>query len=171
MAREGCILRPRPMPDLHTLFVVGSLFGAAVIVGWRLREAERPVSLRKIVLPPLAMSTGFSMFAYPPARVPASWAFAALALGALVFAYPIVHSSRLHVRDGGIYLKRSPAFLWILLGLVALRVGLRSYIEQYIDPLRTAALFFLLAFGMIARWRIGMLLEFRRLERHGRAAG
>jgi membrane protein CcdC involved in cytochrome C biogenesis len=153
------------MPTLHTLFVVGSLAGAAVIVAWRMREAAAPVSLRKIVVPPLAMSTGFSMFAYPPARVPLDWGAAALALGAIVLAYPVMRSSRLEVRDGQIFLARSPAFLFILLGLVALRFALRSYVEDYVDPLRTGALFFLLAFGMIARWRLGMLVEFRRLTR------
>ena len=153
-----------PMPDFHTLFIIGSLFGATVVIGWRMREAQSPVTFRKIVIPPLGMSTGFSMFLYPPARVPLSWALGALVLGALVFAYPIVHFSRLRVHENRVYLKRSPAFLWILVGLVAVRFGLRSYLEQYIDPLQTGALFFLLAFGMIARWRVGMLREFRALE-------
>jgi len=151
--------------DLHTLFIIGSLFGASVVIGWRMREAQSPVSLRKIVIPPLGMSTGFSMFLYPPARVPLAWAAIALVLGALVFAYPIVRFSGLRVQDHRIFLKRSPAFLWILIGLVAVRFALRSVIEQYVNPLQTGGLFFLLAFGMIARWRIGMLQEFRALER------
>lgn len=159
------------MPNLHTLFIIGSLFGAAVVIGWRMREAQSPVSLRKIVIPPLGMSTGFSMFLYPPARVPLTWAALALLLGAVVFAYPILRTSRLTLRDDGIYLKRSPAFLWLLIGLVAVRFALRGYLEQYIDPLQTGGLFFLLAFGMIARWRVGMLQEFRLLEAQGQRAG
>ncbi len=38
-------------------------------------------------------------------------------------------------------------FVAILLGLVAARFGLRTWIEQYISPLQTGALFFLLAFA------------------------
>jgi membrane protein CcdC involved in cytochrome C biogenesis len=111
------------------------------------------------------MSTGFCMFLYPPARLPLSWAVSALALGAVVFSYPIIHFSRLTVQSNQIYVHRSPAFLGILIGLVAVRFALRSYIEQFVDPLQTGGLFFLLAFGMIARWRLGMLREFRELER------
>jgi membrane protein CcdC involved in cytochrome C biogenesis len=147
-----------------TVFVIGSLVGAAVVIGWRMREARSPVSLRKIVIPPLGMSTGFSMFLYPPARVPLAWALLALALGALVLAYPILRLSRLTVQAGEIFVRRSPAFLWVLLGLVAVRFALRSYVERFIDPLQTGALFYLLAFGMIARWRVGMLRQFRALE-------
>ena len=43
------------------------------------------------------------------------------------------------------------------------RTALRAYVERVVTPLQTGALFFVLAFGMILRWRIGMLLEYRRL--------
>ena len=62
-------------------------------------------------------------------------------------------------------MRRSPAFLVILLVLVAIRFALRSYIDRFISPLETGALFFVLAFGMILRWRVGMLIEYRRLAR------
>jgi membrane protein CcdC involved in cytochrome C biogenesis len=148
----------------HTLVVVTSLLGAAAVLAWRMRETQRAISVRKIVIPPLAMSTGFSMFLFPPSRVPLEWAALALIAGAVVFAYPVMRTSRLEAHEGRVYLRRSPAFLWILLALVAVRFALRSYLEQYIDPLQTGALFYLLAFGMIVRWRVGMLRDFRRLQ-------
>ncbi len=60
-------------------------------------------------------------------------------------------------------MQRSRAFLWILLGLFAVRLALRAYVERVVSPMQSGGLLFLLAFGMILRWRVGMLLEFRRL--------
>jgi membrane protein CcdC involved in cytochrome C biogenesis len=133
------------------------------MLAWRVRETSTPVSTRKIVVPPLGMATGFLMFLAPAARVPWAWASAAFALGALVFAVPLARTSRL-VRSGDeVRMQRSRAFLWILIGLLVARTALRAYVERVVTPLQTGALFFVLAFGMIARWRVGMLLQYRRL--------
>jgi membrane protein CcdC involved in cytochrome C biogenesis len=53
----------------------------------------------------------------------------------------------------------------VILGLAALRLGLRHYIGSLISVQQTAGLFFVLAFGMIVRWRTTLLLEYRRLVR------
>ncbi len=151
--------------------VVVTLAGAAAMLAWRVREARTPVSTRKIVVPPLGMSTGFLMFLAPAARVPWTWASAAFALGAVVLAVPLARTSRL-VRTGDVvWMQRSRAFLWILLGLLVLRTALRAYVERVVTPLQTGALFFVLAFGMILRWRVGMLLEYRRLIAEPARAG
>ncbi len=154
---------PLPVHLPVAVVILVTLAGAAAMLAWRVREARTPVTTRRIVAPPLGMSTGFLMFLAPAARVPWSWASIAFALGAVVFAVPLTRTSRL-VRTGDVvWMQRSRAFLWILLGLVAVRTALRAYVEQVVSPLQTGALFFVLAFGMIARWRIGMLLEYRRL--------
>ncbi len=154
---------PLPVHLPVAVVVLVTVAGAAAMLAWRVREARTPVSTRKIVVPPLGMSTGFLMFLAPGARVPWSWASVAFALGAIVFAVPLTRTSRL-VRTGDVvWMQRSRAFLWILLGLLAVRTALRAYVEHVVTPLQTGALFFVLAFGMIARWRIGMLLEYRRL--------
>jgi len=146
------------------LAVIASIAGAVAILTWRLRETRTPVSTRKIVLPPLGMSTGFSMFAHPATRVPWAWALAAFFAGALLFSYPLARTSTL-VRSGSVILmRRSRAFLWILLGLFAVRYALRAYVERYVTPMQAGALFFVLAFGMIVRWRAAMLLQYRRLR-------
>jgi membrane protein CcdC involved in cytochrome C biogenesis len=145
--------------------VAATLGGAVVMLGWRLRETQRPITVPLIVIPPLGMSTGFCMFFYPPARIPLSWAIGALLIGAIVLAEPLSRSSRLERRADGIVLKRSRAFLWILLGLLAARFALRDYIGHLVSPIQTAAVLFVLAFGMIARWRISMYIEFQRLMR------
>lgn len=156
---------------MHTWLLVSSLIGGGLVIAYRVRETTRPVTPRKIVIPPLAMSTGFGMFAYPPARIPALWALTAFALGALVLSYPLVKSSRLHMVSGVVMLQRSRAFLWIIFGLFALRFAARRYVEQYVDTIQTGALFFVLAFGMILTWRIRMYLEYRALMKAPRASG
>ena len=104
------------------------------------------------------------MFFYEPTRVPLSWGFTALLLGAVVFSYPLLRTSRLIVQGDQIFVSRSRAFVWVLLGLVAVRLALRGYVENLITPMQTGALFYLLAFGMVARWRIAMLQEYRLLS-------
>src|ERR1017187_2530905 len=144
--------------------LVGSIFGALVILIWRMRESNRPITLPKIVIPPLGMSTGFCMFFAAPMRVPLPWALLALTLGATCFAYPMVHTSRLTVKGQEIWLHRSKAFLWVILGLFAVRFALRGVIEQYISLQQTGALFYLLAFGMIVHWRVRMFFDYRKLR-------
>jgi len=151
-------------PSLALTFAAASVVGASAVIAWRLREVSRPVTVPKIIMPPLGMSTGLAMFLYPPTHVPLTWAAAAFALGALVLAWPLVLTSRLHVTEGRVYVRRSRAFLWILIGLVTVRFALRGVIEHYVSFPQTAGLFFMLAFGMIVRWRAGMLLEYRRLN-------
>jgi membrane protein CcdC involved in cytochrome C biogenesis len=150
---------------MNAILVVSSLAGTAAVVAWRVRETTRPVTTRKIVIPPLGMATGFSMFAVPPLRIPLSWALAALAIGVLVFSYPLIKSSKLIQQGDVVMLRRSPAFLWILFGLVAVRLLARSYVEQYISPLQTGSIFFVLAFGMVATWRVVMFMEYRKLRK------
>lgn len=144
--------------------MASSLVGAGAVVAWRMREGRSPMTVPKLLIPPLGMSTGLAMFAWPPARVPLTWAVLALALGALVLALPMVHTSRLEISDGQIFVRRSAAFLWVLLGLVVVRLATRVYVEQYLSLFQTGALFYLLAFGMVVRWRLGMFMEYRRLE-------
>jgi membrane protein CcdC involved in cytochrome C biogenesis len=150
-------------PELRLPLLVTSVIGAVVVLTWRLRETSRPITARKILIPPLGMSTGLFMFVAPQTRIPWSWAAIALACGALLFTYPLHRSSRLERVGEEIRLQRSRAFLWILLGLVAVRIVARAYVEQHVDLLQTGSLFFLVALGMIVPWRVLMYREYRRL--------
>ena len=143
-----------------------ALIGTLAILAWRVRESRRPVSLQSLILPPLGMSTGFSMFAMPAFRIPWTWGLAAFVLGALVFAYPLVSSPQLTIEDGLIMMRRSRWFLVVILGLAAVRLGLREYVSSIISVQQTAGLFFVLAFGMIVRWRTTLLMEYRQLTSH-----
>lgn len=140
-----------------------ALIGTVAILAWRVRESRRPVSLKSLIIPPLGMSTGFSMFVVPAFRIPLMWGLAAFVLGAFVFAYPLVSTPQLTVEDGLIMMRRSRWFLVVILALAAVRLGLREYISSIISVQQTAGLFFVLAFGMIVRWRTTLLMEYRRL--------
>lgn len=145
-----------------------ALIGTLAILAWRVRESRRPVSLRSLIIPPLGMSTGFSMFTVPAFRIPWTWGLVAFVLGAVVFAYPLVSSPQLTVEDDLILMRRSRWFLVVILALAAVRLGLREYISSIISVQQTAGLFFVLAFGMIVRWRTTLLMEYQGILRSRR---
>ena len=120
--------------------------------------------MKNIVLPPLGMATGMSMFVMERFRVPWLWAGAALALGAAVLAWPLIRTTRLERRGEDVILHRSKALFVVIFGLAALRFLARGYLDTVLTGGQTAALAYLLAFGMIARWRVQMLLDYRALR-------
>ena len=117
-----------------------------------------------IVLPPLGMSTGFIMFVRPEFRVPVLWSVLAFLAGFLVFSYPLIRTSVLARSGDQVLLRGSPAFLVVILLLAAIRLALHGYIGQFVSTLQTAGIFFVLAFGMIVRWRADMLIKFQALQ-------
>jgi membrane protein CcdC involved in cytochrome C biogenesis len=148
--------------------IPGTSFGAAivgffVVLAWRIREGQTPVTVKKVVIPPLGMATGFSMFLVPIFRVPWTWAISAFLLGALVLAYPLIRTSRLTRQGEVIMMHRSKAFFAVIAVLALIRLAARRYVNRVVSLEQTAGLFFVLAFGMILSWRISMLLEYRRL--------
>jgi membrane protein CcdC involved in cytochrome C biogenesis len=147
----------------HVLSIVSSIAGAIAVMFWRVRETRTAVSAKKIVIPPAGMATGFSMFAVPAFRVPWLWAGAAFLCGALLLAYPLLRTSRL-VREGDrVMMQRSYAFFGVLILLAVLRLAARGYLDTVLSIPQTASLFFVLAFGIIVRWRARMYLEYRAL--------
>lgn len=151
------------MLSVREMSVVASLVGASAVLVWRVQEGRTAVTLRKIIIPPLGMATGFSMFVVRDFRIPLVWAVGAFLLGAIGLAYPLLRTSRL-VRDGDtIMMQRSNTFFIVVIGLAIIRILAHGYIDRFVDVKQTAALFFVLAFGMILRWRLWMLFEYRQL--------
>ncbi len=145
--------------------LLGTLFGlfmAAMIIIVRLRAAKKPVSIRKIVAPPLFMTTGFAMFHFPETITPFSYDLIAFLIGTL-FSIPLILSSRFEVVGDDIYLKRSKAFIGILLALFVIRFIVKLFVGDVFTPMQTAGLFFVLAYGMIVPWRVAMLINYRQL--------
>ncbi|HLY43863.1 MAG TPA: cytochrome c biogenesis protein CcdC [Terracidiphilus sp.] len=142
---------------------VGSIAGLLVIMVWRVREGRTAVTAKKLLMPPLGMATGFSMFFVRACRIPWTWGLASFAIGAILFAYPLLLTSSLR-RDGDtIMMKRSGAFFAVVIVLFAIRYLARGYFDRLLTIEQTGAVFYLLAFGMIVRWRAHLYLAYRAL--------
>jgi membrane protein CcdC involved in cytochrome C biogenesis len=149
------------LPPIGSVLV--SLAGLAAVTMWRLRESRTAVSLRKIVIPPLGMATGFSMFFVPGFRIPLQWAGIAFLIGASALSVPLLLTTRLERRGDTVMMKRSSAFLAVVFVLAAIRFVAHGYFDTILTGQQTAGIFFILAFGMIICWRAKMLFDFRRL--------
>ncbi|MGN7456702.1 CcdC family protein [Paenibacillus pasadenensis] len=141
------------------------LLGGLAVIMVRVRSTRKPTTLRKILIPPLGMATGFLMFVVPETHIPLLWALCAFAVGALLFSIPLILTSKMEFVGEDVYLRRSKAFFFLILILLAIRLVLHDVVEQYVSVLQTASLFFLLAFGMLVPWRLAMAYKFRQLHR------
>ncbi|WP_379128082.1 CcdC family protein [Paenibacillus sp. sgz500958] len=148
---------------LHIGSTLGAAFMALMVIIIRLKASERPVTLRKIWIPPLGMSTGFAMFVAPEVRFPLWWGPVAFLVGWFIFAYPLISSTKFEHRDGQIYAQRSKSFAFILLGLLVVRSLLHEFINRYVSIPQSGGLFFILAFGMILHWRLFMYKRYNLL--------
>jgi len=142
---------------------IGMIIAACAVIIVRLRAAKSPTSIARILMPPIGMSTGFLMFFAPQTHVPFLWGLAAFAAGALLFSYPLIRTSKFERIGSDIYLRRSKAFIIILLVILLVRLLLHSLVEEWVSIVQTAALFFVLAFGMLLPWRIAMYLQYQKL--------
>ena len=142
---------------------VGALIGLLGVLAWRIREGRTAVTVKKIIMPPLGMATGFCMFLVPAFRVPWTWAAVAFLIGVVALAWPLLITSRLVRTGDAIMMQRSNAFFLVVIALAAIRFFARGYFDRIMTIDQTAGLFFVLAFGMILRWRLRMLSEYRAL--------
>lgn len=150
-------------PQIAVFIVFITMAITAIIV--RMKAIKKPTSIKKILLPPLGMSTGFMMFLYPKTHVPFSWAILAFLAGAIFLAIPLIKTSQFQIVGNDIYLKPSKAFTFLLIFLLIVRLSLHTYIEQYISLYQTAGLFFTFAFGMLLPWRIAMYFQYKKFDR------
>lgn len=152
----------------NTLLIIGSTivatFMAITMIFVRMKTAQKPTSAKKIILPPIFMSTGAFMFVIPTFRVHTLQVFEALIVG-MIFAILLIKTTKFEKKHDDIYLVPSKAFILILFGLLTVRVIIKLIIGSTISFGETSGMFFLLAFGMILTWRIAMLYKYYRLKR------
>lgn len=149
----------------HALYTTTSMLAAlamaAMVIVMRLRAGKKPITVKRIVIPPLMMSSGFLMFVLPPFHLPISSLLGAFVVG-LFFSLPIIYTTKFEVIDQEIYVKRSNVFIFILFALLAIRLIIKWVVGDSFTPPQNASLFFVLAFGMIMPWRVAMLILYRR---------
>ena len=151
----------------HYLLIASTIMAAvmgvfALIV--RLRAQKKPVSTKKILIPPIAMSTGALMFLFEPFRVAPLQILEAAVVG-LLFSFVLIATSKFEIREEAIYMKQSKAFPFILMGLLIFRVILKIIFADTFDVGELGGMFFILAFSMILPWRIGMLVKYKKLQK------
>jgi len=130
----------------------------------RLKAAKKPTNAKKIMLPPLFMSTGALMFLFPVFQITWLQFIEAMAIGIICSIF-LIKTSRFEIRDEEIYLIPSKAFAFILFGLLIFRIILKLLVGSTISLGETSGMFFVLAFGMIITWRYSMLYKFLQLEK------
>ncbi|MEW9676155.1 cytochrome c biogenesis protein CcdC [Lentibacillus sp. L22] len=140
-------------------------FMAITMIFVRLKASKKPASVKKIILPPIFMSTGACMFFIPEFRVPWVQVLEALIVG-MIFSIFLIKTSKFEIKEDDIYLIPSRSFVFILFGLLAVRMVIKLIIGSTISLGETSGMFFLLAFGMIVSWRLAMLYKYKKLEQH-----
>jgi membrane protein CcdC involved in cytochrome C biogenesis len=147
---------------------IGAVFMGTLALFVRMKAAKKPTNARKIILPPLFMSSGALMYIEPQFRLSGLEMMEAALLGVL-FSLLLIRTSKFEIRDNDIYLKRSKAFMFILMGLLIVRLGLKSVLSATIDFGELSGMFFFLAYCMIVPWRIAMYFDYKKLFRqlHG----
>ncbi len=60
-------------------------------------------------------------------------------------------------------MKRSSAFFSVIVVLAVVRYFARGYFDRFLTIDQTGAIFYLLAFGMILRWRAKLFFAYRTL--------
>lgn len=136
---------------------------AIIAFKFRMKETEKPVNAKKIILPPLFMSTGALMFFFPMFQVTRSEFFEALIVG-MLFSILLIKTSKFEVRDEQIYIQRSKAFVFILVGLMLIRLVAKLILGSTFEIGVLGGMFFLLAFGMIVPWRVVMLYQYKKVK-------
>jgi membrane protein CcdC involved in cytochrome C biogenesis len=87
----------------------------------------------------------------------------------MFFSIFLIKTSKFEIRDEDIYLKRSKAFIFILIGLLVIRIAMKFFMSATINVSQLGGMFFLLAFFMILPWRVAMYTDYRKLYKqlHG----
>ncbi|QAR54303.1 hypothetical protein BAE_16365 [Bacillus aerophilus] len=137
---------------------------AVAVMFIRIKSSAKPATVKKIILPPIFMSTGALMFFVPMFQVTGAEFLEAITVG-MFFSIFLIKTSKFEIRGNEIYLKRSKAFVFILIGLLVLRIGMKTILSSSIDYGALSGMFWILAFGMIVPWRIAMYLSFRKMSK------
>ena len=130
----------------------------------RSKAAKRPVSVKTIILPPIFMSTGALMFIFEEFRVAPLQIVEAIGIG-MLFSIILIRTTNFEIRDKEIFIKRSKAFVYILFGLLIIRLIGKLLLSNTIDIGEIGGMFWILAFGMIVPWRIAMLVKYKKLQK------
>lgn len=130
----------------------------------RSEASKRPITAKKIILPPIFMSTGSLMFIFPMFQVHLAQVIESVAVGIICSIF-LIWTTNFSIRGQDIYVKPSKTFLYIISGFLVIRIGAKLLIGQAIAFGELSGMFYLLALGMIGTWRVSMFITFKKLQK------
>ena len=150
-----------------TLFMIASIgaivMGILVIV-IRQKASKTPLTMKKILIPPVAMSTGALMFVFPYFRLSSIHILESVLIG-LLFSLVIIWTTKYEVKADDLYVRTTKAFPIILMSLLIIRIALKYIFSLSTTPGEIGGMFFLLAFVMILLWRLSMLIKLMKFKK------
>lgn len=147
---------------LVTASSIIAVFMATTMIFVRMKAAKKPTNIKKIILPPVFMSTGACMFIFPEFRLTGLEIMEAIIVGAL-FSILLIKNTKFEIKQNDIFLIPSKSFILILIGLLIVRTVIKAIVGSTISFGETSGMFFLLALAMIVTWRIFMLKKYKKL--------
>jgi len=150
---------------LITSSTIIALFMATTMIFIRSKAAKQPTSIKKIILPPIFMSSGTLMYLFPVFRLTLLEVIEVTIIG-LLFSIVLIKFTKFEVSGNDIYLIPSKAFIFILIGLLAIRLIIKTIIGSFVSFGTTSGMFYLLALVMIVAWRLAMVRKYIQLERN-----
>src|SRR5699024_546550 len=152
----------------QTFLIVASTivaFGMAILMMFvRMKAAKRPLTVKRILLPPLLMSSGVWMFIIQAFRLTLLEIIEVMIVG-VFFSIFLIKTTKFKVEDNEVYLIPSRAFIFILLSLLIVSIIIKLIIGSVISFGETSGMFYLLALSMIFTWRLAILREFLILQK------
>ncbi|GMX65775.1 cytochrome c biogenesis protein CcdC [Paenibacillus elgii] len=136
----------------------------ALVLWRRMRAAARPVKGNgyRLLLPLLFLGFGILGLLNPQLHLTVKEVTLSLLFG-LILSVPMIMTTNYEFReDGQIYPKKSKAFIFALVGLIVIRLALRSYLSG-LDPAELGMLFYLIAVAYIVPWRIVSFVKYRKV--------
>ena len=149
---------------LFLLASIGAVIMGIIVIFVRKHASKTPLTLKKIIIPPVMMSTGALMYIFPYFRL--SWIHIAetVLIGA-VFSVVLIITTKYEVKNSDLYVRQTKAFPIILMGLLLARIALKYIFSLTTTPGEIGGMFFLLAFVMIGIWRLSMLIKHNEFKK------
>lgn len=148
---------------MYILSIVVAIVIATTMFLLRKKSTQSELTLKKIVLPPLFMSTGSFMFVFPPFQVQIKTVIIALLVGCF-FSTFLIMTTKFQVIENKIYVIPSTLFIICLFGLIIVRTVIKLLIGDTISVGEMTSVFFLVALGMILCWRMSMLIQYIQIK-------
>lgn len=143
--------------------IIAIFMGFSIMVV-RLRSQKKPVNAKKILIPPIAMSSGGLMFIFENFRVSPIQILEAVLVG-IIFSTILIATSKFEVRENDIYMKQSKAFFFIFLGLIIIRIAAKVVLSDSFDVEELGGMFWILAFSMLWPWRLSMYMQYKKIQK------